>query len=1097
MSTETRVAAAIILLAALAFASQAPVDTIVLTSGAELQGAARYGRDELARALRARGGRVELGSRAAGGGVWIGIPSRDVGLHDLVYSGRLAVPPTPESFAIRSLKVEDKPTLVVAGSDERGLMYALLELARRIELQPQGTAPARALAETRDETGKPDVGVRGMIQFLHSADLERDWYYDARYWEKYLGMLARDRFNQFNLVFAHQTDYLAPPYPFLFPVDRYPDVRVPGLSAADQSRNLETLQTISRMARERGIDFVMGIWEHRAWQRGQKSMVDGLTDANQADYARLAIEKLLRLCPDIGAIQLRVNTESGITIDRQTGFYRAVFEGMKAAGRPVLLDLRGWGALPATIDAAVQSGLPMRLSMKYWAEFMGMPYQAAQMLPSYSYADFLHHPRPYPVLFQVWSLGSHRLFPWGSAEWVRQFAASTHLDGAAGFETCAPLSQKGFGNPPGAWRIFASPAREYYTWEFERYWLYYLLYGRLTYDPATADDVWLGELRARFGESAAPHVAEAFRSASGILPFLVSWRLSNPNMYIWPEKQMGGILDFYLEVKPADTARMASFPEYVAARLDGRASSKVMPEEAAARLTAMADATERALARADAATGAARSREYAANRIDLAALALLGRYHAAKIRAAGGLALFYASGDDGALVTARSQAASGLEIWQRLVRLTDGVYHPKMVFGPRDVGHWKDNLVFVRHDVARLDEVAQLLERYGLFELGLDLGPKVAPRNHPYEPDYANTYPVERRFSSLDPEMTYTPARRYGWLDPAGITASEPMRIPYTSLEGDNLDDLALPSGVLYADFLRGARTSALRIDLPDGDYRLTAIVANQPELASGAFEIRAGGGIIRYAVAETGDKSADVNIRGGKLDLEIVPEAGKSWLLSGLIVTRRAPHVAHVPIRSAAPGSRLRVGATITAPDGVAEAALEYRTPAASAPRTILLTPDGRRWGGDLVLERGWEGRDLRYAIVARDWRGATARFPARGDIALAVGRDLAPPEIRHTTVQSCDAGVALRLEFEVRDASALDVVRLHYRRLTQMEPFRTAELTKSAAGLHEATIPGDYITARYDLMYYVEAVDHFGNAAFYPDPDRTAPYVVVKVRR
>jgi hypothetical protein len=30
---------------------------------------------------------------------------------------------------------------------------------------------------------------------------------------------------------------------------------------------------------------------------------------------------------------------------------------------------------------------------------------------------------------------------------------------------------------------------------------------------------------------------------------------------------------------------------------------------------------------------------------------------------------------------------------------------------------------------------------------------------------------------------------------------------------------------------------------------------------------------------------------------------------------------------------------------------------------------------------------------------------------------------------------------------------------------------------------------------MYYVEAVDRFGNGTFYPDPDRTAPYVIVRV--
>src|SRR5262249_1967041 len=155
-------------------------------------------------------------------------------------------------------------------------------------------------------------------------------------------------------------------------------------------------------------------WEHMAWKRGQTSMVEGLTDENVTEYTRLALTQLLRACPDIAGIQLRVNTESGIENKMQTAFYRdGVLAAMKDPGRPVLLDLRGWGALPSTIEAAVQSGLPMRLSMKYWAEFMGFPYQPAETPASYSYADFLRYPRAYPVLQQVWSLGSHRLLLWG------------------------------------------------------------------------------------------------------------------------------------------------------------------------------------------------------------------------------------------------------------------------------------------------------------------------------------------------------------------------------------------------------------------------------------------------------------------------------------------------------------------------------------------------------------------------------------------------------------------------------------------------------------------------------------------------------------
>jgi hypothetical protein len=66
----------------------------------------------------------------------------------------------------------------------------------------------------------------------------------------------------------------------------------------------------------------------------------------------------------------------------------------------------------------------------------------------------------------------------------------------------------------------------------------------------------------------------------------------------------------------------------------------------------------------------------------------------------------------------------------------------------------------------------------------------------------------------------------------------------------------------------------------------------------------------------------------------------------------------------------------------------------------------------------------------------------------------------------------------------------------MTQTEKFQTVDLIKTGA-LYEAMIPGSYIGTRYDLMYYVEAVDVFGNGAFYPNSDLTSPYGVVRVRR
>jgi hypothetical protein len=1087
--------------------ARASDESITIVVEGEVGAPGEFGIRELEAALRSRGAEVSRITNTApareGATILAGIASRSERLLVLEHAGKLAVPASPESYAIASVQANARPMIAVAGSDARGLMYALTELARRISHFAPQASLNQWFASLRAETGKPAVPVRGMVQFLHSADLESSWYYDREYWEEYLGMLARDRFNSLNLVFGHQTSYLAPPYPFLFDVEEYPQVRVPGLSADGQRRNLEALQMISRLAHERGIDFIMGIWEQRAWKRGQTSMVAGLSDDILTDYARLAMKKLLRLCPDISGIQLRVNPESGIENSQQTAFYRdGVLAGMKAADRPVMLDLRGWGALPETIEAAAQSISPLRLSVKYWAEFMGMPYQPAQMLPSYSYADFLRYPRRFPLLYQVWSLGSHRLLPWGSVDWMKRFAPTTRLGDGIGFETCAPLSQKGFGNPPGDWRIFASPEREYTRWEFQRYWLYYLLYGRLTYDPGASDDVWMDEFRSHFGVKAAPEVFAAFQSASEVIPFLVSYRLSNPNMYIWPEKQMGGLLDFYLEVKPADEARFAGFQEYADIRLRGARSAKMLPEEASRRLTRMADETERSLARADLLVKTAENKEYAANRIDLSVLALLARYHSRKILAAANLALFYQTGDESPLRIARSHAAAGLELWERLVRLADGVYNPQMVFGPEDVGHWRDNLVFVRHDVTRLDEVQALLDRYALFDLGLDFGPKVEPRRSAYQPQYANSYTVERRFRLLDAEMTYPRQRGYGWLDTAGITASPATAIPYASLEGDNLKDLALPSGMLTRDFLRGSAPSTLLMDLPDGEYRITAIVANRPEIAGGSFQIRTAANTIQdsdpiaFALAETGDKTMDVRSSGGQLALAFFPEPGSDWLVSGLTVTRRGPHIAHVPVLNAVPGSRTTIAATITAPDGIAAADLHLEVQEDRRPADFPLLPDGRQFAAGIEWLQRWKGKTADYYITAVDKKGHPSRLPASGSYTVLIDNVPAGPVIEHQPIRDCEPGQPLHLTFTIRSASRLSIARLHYRHLTQVEDYRLTDLVRSGDS-YEAMIPGEFITSSYDVMYYVEAVDQFGNGAFYPDPDRTAPYVVVKVLR
>jgi hypothetical protein len=687
----------------------------------------------------------------------------------------------------------------ITAPDDRGLMYGLLEAAEQI----------RDTGRIQCTAGSPATPMRGIRIFLHNHDLEKNWYYSRDYWQDFLAMLARNRFNRFNLVFAHQTNYLAPPYPFWLAIDAFPEIRAPGLSDDQRARNLEMLRFISDTAAEYAIDFTLGIWEHNV-QQGMTPTVVGITPQNIGPYSYAALKKVLHECPNIRSVQMRTNSESGIPNDRQVEFYREwVFRAIREAGRPVTLDLRGWAMQRGMMDAAENAGVPLRLSSKYWAEDIGRPYQPAETFPGYSYINFLEKPRPYGFYFEVWGLGSHRLLLWGDPQFVRRAVPTFRLSGALGFEIDPPLAQKGFGNRPGEWGVFTEQEqrRVFWKWGFERYWMFYLLWGRLSYGPHTPDRVWKSELTRRFG-AAAGDVLAAYESSGRVLSEIVAAHLADPNMYIWPEINPGGLIDAYLDVRPSDWRTITT------AHSDGAKQGRV----ATARLLdSIAVETEKAvdLARKRMAPG---NREWLSSEPDFEVLAMLARYHARKQMAAESLSWFYETADEQSLSAANQELVEARADWQRLVRLTDGLYPEQMAFGPEDVGHWKDKLPYVQHDLDTIAERADIYQRLGRFVRGFDFGgPVTAPRPYRNDP-YVVRNTVEPRFDSVDPTTIYTEERGFGWLRVQPREANTLTLTPYAEVRATAKNPQHLPHNVLFGDSIRGSGAQVFRVKL-DGEY--------------------------------------------------------------------------------------------------------------------------------------------------------------------------------------------------------------------------------------------------------------------------------------
>jgi hypothetical protein len=496
---------------------------------------------------------------------------------------------------------------------------------------------------------------------------------------------------------------------------------------------------------------------------------------------------------------------------------------------------------------------------------------------------------------------------------VRRAVSTFGLGGAEGFEIDPPLAQKGFGNAPGTWGVFAAgqQRRVFWKWEFERYWLFYRLWGRLSYDPETPDAAWMNDMTTRFG-AAAKDVMLAYENASQIIPEIVAVHLADPNMYIWPEINPGGLVDSYRGILPSDWQYVASIPEAVQNRLGHFASAKQTAPETARRFDMLAATVEKALDRAKSHVKA--DPEWLSTEPDLRVLALMGRYHAQKQLAAYHLELFDRTADENSLHQASQEVAAGLAIWQKLVALTDGLYPAEMSFGPDDKGDWKDKLPYVRHDLETVREREAIFRQFGKFAAGFDFG---GPVKHEKSPSAyrANKYVLENnvapRFEPVDAATRYEEKTGYGWLAQRQREESPIPLTPYLEVRAVAKDPKNLPHDVLFRDFIRGAGPQKFGAKVDPGNYRVALL---HPDHTISELKLTASGGRLEIPMPEGDWSVSGIVVRGDK-SLPIPPEP-KSL---------PRPTFRHDPPAQAQPGQALTLRLEISGPH-VRAVRLHYR---------------------------------------------------------------------------------------------------------------------------------------------------------------------------
>ncbi len=640
-----------------------------------------------------------------------------------------------EGFAIRRMTAGATVAVEIVGGDATGAMYGALEVAERLR---HGTALDR-IAPTTAAPRFPFRAVKFNLPWMsyrrhESLQLHDETVRDLEFWRELLDMMAENRFNALTLWSLH-------PFTWMIRPKNFPEAS--GFSDEELAEWQAFWRALFRMAKDRGIDTYVVNWNifvspefseaHGVSPHSAKEHYwgDGDTSELVERYTRECVTQVINEYPDLTGLGITLGEGMGgkTPEQRRDWIDRAFLAGMKAADRPARLIYRaplsaGTGSGGSTSiaterltrEAIERLDLPGPVWVEFkfnWSHAHSSPHLA--IVHGGSLADTYWNPPPKNYRM-TWMMRNEDFFllRWGEPGFIRRHVELNGQDYVGGYFVGSECY---------------IPAKDYlqrpdpridWRYAFQRQWLYYKLWGRLLYDPATPDAVFARAFDARYGAGTGDVLLPAYEAVSRMPLRLASLHRSTWDFTLYsegflaPQGPRGGprwrdqspfiSVDELIHQPPLDPDYM-SIAEYV--RLAGEGA-----QIAAERVTppALADALQRdaegALERIDAmelppdAPGSV-----AFELADVRAWAQLSLYFAEKLR--GGIALqtFRRTAEprDRAEAVARLRRAA--EHWDALVDVTKPIYgETPLIHTGNTPFSWERYRDRVRHDIAIAEE---------------------------------------------------------------------------------------------------------------------------------------------------------------------------------------------------------------------------------------------------------------------------------------------------------------------------------------------------------------------------------------------------------
>jgi hypothetical protein len=644
--------------------------------------------------------------------------------------------PGSEAFAV----VNRGKKITITGGDERGMIYGSLSVAEAIR---NGVR----LENIKTTSEKPNYPLRAVKfdlpwdTYRHSLalDLHFETCKDLHYWEAFLDMMADNRLNSLSLWNLH-------PYTFMIKPKNFPEASP--FNDAEMKAWSALFSGIFKMAKERAIDTYIipfNIFVSPEFSKAHNVNMDNLdhqffvrgdTSELVKRYTRECVTQMLQEYPEITGMGLTLGEGMGgmSPQEREDWMRQTIIEGMRLAGRKLKLIHR----IPfssTTGSLSVTSIETEQLTRKAIEEEGGFSFLQAPVYADlkYNWSHALSTPKlvkvhggklydtyfkPEPENYKVtWTARNEDIFclRWGVPDFVRAHIAENSQPYVGGYfigsETYIPA--KDYFTKPGI--------KTNWKYAFERQWLYYKLWGRLLYNPATPDAVFQAEFTRRYGKSGTSLLQAS--ALAGTTPLrLASLFDFTMDLTLYSEgfmaldnniKRVEYISIDRLIKQPVTDPAYVSVADYVRTISIGEsfASDKITPPVLASMLERDCHKALGLVQNINTSSNTALMFEVA----DINAWCNMGLHFAEKLKAAIALQTYRTSGDEENKKKAISHLKKALKYWDELVSITRPIYSdmPLVHYSEQDGVRSKENqsLLFhwekIRPNVARDMEIVE------------------------------------------------------------------------------------------------------------------------------------------------------------------------------------------------------------------------------------------------------------------------------------------------------------------------------------------------------------------------------------------------------